>query len=62
MLQPECDPEKSQVCQWVMEILRNPALENQIKYTPPSEDYEGKSGIFNYMCTEAVNGEWGNLV
>ena len=46
------------------EMLRNPALKNQFKYTPPSvggfdlEDEEGKSGIFNYMCTVAANGEW----
>ena len=62
-------PEKSQ--EWVMvlkEMLRNPALKNQFKYTPPSvggfdsEDDEGKSGIFNYMCTVAANVESGNQV
>ena len=50
------------------EMLRNPALKNQFKYTPPSvggfdsEDDEGKSGIFNYMCTVAANAESGNQV
>ena len=49
-------------------MLRNLALKNQFKYTPPSvggfdlEDEEGKSGIFNYMCTVAANGEWDNQV
>ena len=49
-------------------MLRNPALENQFKYTPVRvfdlEEDEGKpeSGIFNDICTVAVNGEWDNQV
>lgn len=48
--------------EWLMELLRNQALENQIKYTPvrvfDSEDDEGKSRVFSGVCTLAVNGEW----
>ena len=49
-------------------MLRNPALENQFKYTPvrvfdlEEDDGKPESGIFNDICTVAVNGEWDSQV
>ena len=49
-------------------MLRNPALENQFKYTPvrvfdlEEDERKPESGIFNDICTVAVNGEWDNQV